>query len=56
MIFRASSIGKLMASPDKAALPVGAITELDRMISQKLLNWRDEMDFLELKKGIHCEG
>ena len=56
MIFRASSIGKLMTSPDKAALPVGAITELDKMISQKLLNWRDEMDFLESKKGIHCEG
>lgn len=49
-------VGKLMASPDKNTLPAGAITELDRMVSQKLLNWRDESDFLTLQKGIQCEG
>lgn len=56
ILFRASSVGKLMASPEKNTLPAGAITELDKMISQQLLNWRDEMDFLELQKGIHCEN
>ena len=55
MMFRASSIGKLMASPDKAILPVGAVTELDKMISQKLLNWHDDFDFNTLEKGRVCE-
>ena len=56
ILFRASLVGKLMTSPDKNSLPVGAVTELDKMISQLKLNWRDEMDFLELQKGIHCEN
>lgn len=55
-MIRASMVGKLMASPDKASLPVGAITELDRMVSQKLLNWRDEIDFFTLQKGVQCEN
>lgn len=55
-MIRASMIGKLMASPDKATLPVGAITALDEMISQKLLNWRNEQDFFTLQKGIQCEN
>lgn len=55
-MIRASSLGKLMASPDKNTLPVGAITELDKMVSQKLLNWRDEFDFFTLEKGRHCEN
>lgn len=55
-MIRASMIGKLMASPDKASLPVGAITSLDEMVSQKLLNWRNEQDFFALQKGIQCEN
>lgn len=55
-MIRASMVGKLMASPDKASLPVGAITELDKMVSQKLLNWRHEQDFFALQKGIQCEN
>lgn len=55
-MIRASMIGKLMASPDKATLPVGAITALDEMVSQKLLNWRNEQDFFTLQKGIQCEN
>jgi len=45
-----------MASPDKASLPVGAITELDKMISQKLINWQDDFDFFTLEKGRQCEN
>lgn len=56
ILFRASSIGKLMTSPEKNILPAGAITELDKIVSQNKLNWSDEMDFLELQKGIHCEN
>ena len=55
-MIRASMIGKLMASPDKAVLPVGAVTALDEMIGQKLLNWRNEQDFFALQKGIQCEN
>ena len=55
-MIRASMIGKLMASPDKATLPVGAITALDEMVSQRLLNWRNEQDFFTLQKGIQCEN
>lgn len=56
IIFRSSSVGKLMTSPDKASLPVGAITELDKMISQKLINWQDDFDFFTLEKGRQCEN
>lgn len=55
-MMRASMTGKLMASPDKAVLPVGAITVLDEMVSQQLLNWRNEQDFFTLQKGIQCEN
>ncbi|ARQ94806.1 hypothetical protein [Acinetobacter phage BUCT629] len=56
ILFRASSVGKLMASPDKNILPAGAITELDKMISQQLLNWCDSFDFFTLEKGKQCEN
>lgn len=55
-MIRASMVGKLMTAPDKAVLPVGAITVLDEMVSQKLLNWINEQDFFTLKKGIQCEN
>lgn len=46
---------ELLAKLLQDTLPDGAITELDKIISQKLLNWRDEIDFLTLEKGRHCE-
>lgn len=56
-MIRASMLGKLMASPDKSVLPAGAITELDKIISQKLLNWRNaETDFFTTEKGKQCEN
>lgn len=37
-------------------LPEGAITILDKMVSQKLIGWQDaELDFFTLGKGIQCE-
>lgn len=37
-------------------LPDGAITILDKMVSQRLLNWKDaQLDFFTLQKGIQCE-
>ena len=39
-----------------ATLPDGAITILDRMVSQKVVKWNDaELDFFTLQKGIQCE-
>lgn len=57
MIFRASMVGNLMSYPEKDKLPDGAITELDKLISQKLIKWQDaEIDFFTLEKGIKCEN
>lgn len=57
MIFRASMVGDLMSYPNKDKLPEGAITILDKMVSQKLLNWQDaQLDFFTLQKGIQCEA
>lgn len=57
MIFRASMVGDLMSYPDKDKIPDGAITILDKLISQKLINWHDaELDYYTLEKGIRCEN
>lgn len=57
MLFRASSIGNLMSYPDRNKLPDGAITELDKMVSQKLIKWQDaEFDFFTTEKGKICEN
>lgn len=56
VIFRASMVGGLMTDPDNVKLPSGAITILDKMVSQSLLNWRDaEFDFFTTEKGKRCE-
>lgn len=56
MIFRASSVGKIMASPDKNSLPVGAITYLTSMLSQHILGWNDDLSTLNvIQKGTLCE-
>lgn len=57
IIFRASMVGDLMSYPDKDKLPDGAITVLDKMISQELIKWQDaDMDFFTLEKGKQCEN
>lgn len=57
MIFRASMVGDLMSYPDNDKIPDGAITILDKLISQKLINWQDaELDYYTLEKGIRCEN
>lgn len=57
VIFRASSVGELMSYPDKDKLPDGAITVLNTMISQNLINWHDdEFDFFTTEKGKRCEN
>lgn len=55
-MIRASSLGDLMSYPEKDKLPEGAITKLDKMISQKTINWPNQEDsFLSLEKGKACE-
>lgn len=57
IVFRASMVGDLMSYPEKNTLPSGAITILDKMVSQQLIGWQDaELDFFTLEKGIQCEG
>lgn len=56
-MIRASMLGDLMSYPEKDALPDGAKTKLDKIISQKLMNWRDvEFDFFTTEKGKRCEN
>lgn len=56
-MIRASMLGDLMSYPEKEALPDGAKTKLDKIISQKLINWRDvEFDFFTTEKGKRCEN
>ena len=52
---RASSVGQLMAYPDKNALPDGAISYLEKELSKQVLDWEDEMDFATLEKGREVE-
>ena len=56
MIFRASMVGNLMSYHDKDKLPDGAITELDKLISQQVLNWSEQLDSFAINKGIQCEA
>lgn len=56
-MIRASMVGDLMSYPEKDALPDGAKTKLDKIISQKLMNWCDvEFDFFTTEKGKRCEN
>ena len=49
--FRASSIGKLMAYPDKDTLADGALTHVYELVSQILLNWKPALNTFEIEKG-----
>lgn len=56
ILFRASAIGDLMTYPEKSSLTDGAVTKLNTMISQNLLNWQDaEFDYVTTEKGKVCE-
>lgn len=52
---RASSVGKLMAYPEKSILPDGAITYLEEELSKTCLDWEKDLDFKTLQKGIQVE-
>lgn len=53
--FRASGVGNIMGYPDKDILPDGAKTFIYELASQILLDWKPELDFATLEKGIRCE-
>lgn len=53
--FRASSIGKLMAYPDKDTLADGALTHVYELVSQILLKWKPELNTFEIEKGRFVE-
>lgn len=55
MQFRASSVGKLMAYPEKNALPDGALSYIYELASQILLGWKPELDTNAINKGKLCE-
>lgn len=52
---RTTEENKLLDDLLEQTLPSGAITFLDKLISQKLLNWHDDFDFNTLEKGRVCE-
>jgi hypothetical protein len=54
--FRASSVGKMMAYPDKNSLPDGALTYINEIASQIILNWKPQLDLNALSKGLQCES
>lgn len=49
--FRASSIGKLMAYPDRDTLADSALTHVYELASQILLNWKPALNTFEIEKG-----
>lgn len=55
MQFRSSSVGKLMAYPDKNTLPDGAVSYINELASQIILNWQPELDTFAIEKGKQCE-
>lgn len=52
---RTAEENKLLDDLLEQTLPQGAVTFLDKMVSQKLLNWHDDFDFNTLEKGRVCE-
>jgi hypothetical protein len=55
MQFRSSSVGKLMAYPDKNTLPDGAVSYINELASQIILSWQPELDTFAIEKGKQCE-
>lgn len=56
LMFRASQIGRIMAYPDKDKLPDGAITYIQDLVSQSILEWKDkDNSFFATEKGILVE-
>lgn len=54
---RTDEESELLSSLLWNTLPDGAITILNKMVSQQVLNWRDApLDFFTLQKGIECEN
>ena len=53
--FRASTIGKLMAYPDKDTLADSALTHVYELASQILLNWKPALNTFEIEKGRAVE-
>lgn len=50
-LIRASSIGKIMAYPEKDTLGEGAYTYLECLASQVALDWEEDLSFGEIEKG-----
>jgi hypothetical protein len=55
MQLRASGVGKLMAYPDKNTLPEGAVSYINELASQIILEWKPELDTFAIEKGKQCE-
>lgn len=51
MKFRASQVGSLMTYPEKDFLPKGAISYLEKLVSQEVLEWQEEVNTYAMEKG-----
>lgn len=55
ILLRASSIGNIMAYPEKDTLADGAKTFLEKLASQHILGWKENLNTFEIEKGRTCE-
>lgn len=53
--FRASSVGKLMAYPDKHEIPSGALTEIEKMAGRIIYNTKPQLNTFAIRKGLLME-
>lgn len=53
--FRASGVGRMMTTPEKDVLPAGALTYIEEIASQIILDWKPKLDMRVIQKGIECE-
>lgn len=55
LLFRASSIGSIMACPEKNTLADPAKKFIEKTASQIILDWRENLDMNPIEKGRVCE-
>lgn len=53
--FRASSVGKLMALPDKHEIPSGALTEIEKIAGRIIYNTKPQLNTFAIRKGLLME-
>lgn len=53
--FRASGVGKIMASPEKNEIPSGALTEIEKMAGRIIYDTKPQLNTFAIQKGLMLE-